>query len=87
MKIKRSIKKKEMDLLYNGFGIPNIQHKELEGYICEWCKMHYPLGGWDYYQLIVCYGKTTLHTICSDCYDKLKEGYIETYIQRKNNKS
>ena len=45
------------------------------GYKCDWCNMSYPLGGWDYYQLVL-FGKE-LKTICSDCYNHLNHITIE----------
>lgn len=41
-----------------------------KGYRCDLCGMSYPMGGWDYYQLLL-FG-TDLHTICSDCIKHLK---------------
>jgi hypothetical protein len=37
---------------------------------CEWCKMTYPRGGWDYYEIKV-FGQ--YHKICSDCKKQLKK--------------
>jgi hypothetical protein len=47
----------------------NFTVEEYESHICEWCGMTYPVGGWKYYSVIVF---STMHMICSDCYDQLK---------------
>ena len=55
--------------------IETIRPNYKDGYKCDWCSMCYPIGGWDYYQLVVY--KENLKTICSDCYDHLKHITIE----------
>jgi len=51
------------------------------GYKCDWCGMSYPLGGWDYYQLVL-FG-TQLKTICSDCYNHLQHITVDAQIEKR----
>jgi len=50
------------------------------GYKCDWCGMSYPLGGWDYYQLVL-FGRE-LKTICSDCYNHLHHITVEKQLHK-----
>ena len=47
----------------------NFIHEIPKSNTCEWCRMTYPIGGWDYYEVVVFKRR---HVICSDCYDKLE---------------
>lgn len=60
-----------------------------DGYKCDWCGMHYPLVGWDYYQIEVHSRRThrfMLRTICSDCYKRLKHITVEMQIKEREKK-
>jgi hypothetical protein len=51
------------------------------GYKCDWCGMSYPIGFWDYYQILLF--DNNLKTICSDCYNNLQHITIEKQICKK----